>query len=197
MDITMEATRLQDVSSRSRNKRVFDVIGAAAGLVVFAPVIVVIAGAILLDDGGPILFRQARIGKDRHLFDILKFRSMRDGAVTRVGRRLRATGLDELPQFLNILNGEMSAVGPRPLTEYDVRRLGWDAPRYDFRWRVRPGLTGLAQVNATTSTNRVSMMLDRRYIAEQCVSLDLALVAASFAVNVFGKARVRRFLRGR
>ena len=97
---------------------------------------------------------------------------MRDGRVTRVGRVLRATGLDELPQFINILRGEMSAVGPRPLTAADIARLGWTAPRFDFRWRVPPGLTGLAQVTGARS-GRLSLHLDRGYIARQSLLLDL------------------------
>src|SRR6185503_7239234 len=101
-------------------KRLLDVAGALAGLAVFAPVMAAIALAILLDDGRPILFRQVRVGRRRQPFEILKFRSMRDGRVTRAGRVLRATGLDEIVQFVNILRGEMSAVGPRPLTQEDV-----------------------------------------------------------------------------
>src|SRR5476649_1328362 len=98
-------------------RRLFDLLGALGGLVFFAPVLALAATAILADDGRPILFRQPRLGRGRRLFTILKLRSMRDGRVTRVGRLLRATGLDELPQFVNILRGDMSAVGPRPLTE--------------------------------------------------------------------------------
>ncbi len=153
-----------------------------------------IAAAILLDDGGPVLFRQERVGVDRRPFMIVKFRSMTDGRVTRAGRILRATGLDELPQFLNILRGDMSAVGPRPLTEADVRRLGWGASRYDFRWRVRPGLTGLAQVIGARSA-LTSAALDRWYVARPRLALDLRLVALSFAINVVGKSRVRQWLR--
>jgi len=152
-----------------------------------------IAGAIVLEDGWPVLFRQERLGRRRRPFTILKFRSMRDGRITRVGRIMRTTGLDELPQFINILRGDMSAVGPRPLTESDVARLGWMAPRYDFRWRVLPGLTGLAQVTAARS-GRLSLSLDRRYVARQSLSLDLRLVAVSFAINALGKRRVRRIL---
>jgi lipopolysaccharide/colanic/teichoic acid biosynthesis glycosyltransferase len=174
-------------------KRLFDLVGAAAGLVAFSPVMAAIAAAIVLEDGWPVLFRQARLGRRRRRFTILKFRSMRDGRVTRVGRMLRATGLDELPQFINILRGEMSAVGPRPLTESDVIRLGWMAPRYDFRWRVPPGLTGLAQVTETRS-GRQSLSLDRRYVARQSLSLDVCLVAVSFAINALGKRRVRRLV---
>jgi lipopolysaccharide/colanic/teichoic acid biosynthesis glycosyltransferase len=113
----------------TRGKRVFDVAGAVGGLLFFAPVMVAVAVAIRLDDGSPVLFRQPRLGLRRRPFDILKFRSMRDGRVTRVGRILRATGLDELPQFVNILRGELSAVGPRPLT----------APRPASAGRSRPG----------------------------------------------------------
>ena len=174
-------------------KRLFDLVGAMGGLLAFSPVMAVIAAAILLEDGVPVLFRQARLGLRRQAFLILKFRSMRDGRITRVGRMLRATGLDELPQFINILRGEMSAVGPRPLTELDVMRLGWTAPRCDFRWRVRPGLTGLAQVMEARS-GRLSLGLDRRYVARQSLALDVRLVAISFAINALGKRRVRRLL---
>jgi lipopolysaccharide/colanic/teichoic acid biosynthesis glycosyltransferase len=174
-------------------KRLFDLIGAAAGLIVFAPAMAAIALAIVLEDGAPVLFRQERVGRHRRPFGILKFRSMRDGQITRAGRFLRATGLDELPQFINILRGDMSAVGPRPLTASDVTRLGWTAPRCDFRWQVLPGLTGLAQVTEARA-GRLSLGLDRQYVARQSLALDVRLVAISFAINAFGKARVRRLL---
>jgi lipopolysaccharide/colanic/teichoic acid biosynthesis glycosyltransferase len=172
-------------------KRLFDLVGAVGGLLAFSPVMAVIAGAIVLEDGWPVLFRQERLGRRRRPFIILKFRSMRDDRITRVGRVLRATGLDELPQFVNILRGDMSAVGPRPLTEADVTRLGWTTRQYDFRWRVRPGLTGLAQVT-TAGSGRLSLVMDRRYVARPTLSLDVHLVALSFAINALGKERVRR-----
>jgi lipopolysaccharide/colanic/teichoic acid biosynthesis glycosyltransferase len=168
-------------------------VGASGGLVLFSPLLAVIAAAILIEDGRPILFRQERLGQGRGRFRIIKFRSMRDERITGVGRILRATGLDELPQFCNILRGEMSAVGPRPLIEADVRRLGWTAARYDFRWRVRPGLTGLAQVMGAQAAGG-SAILDRCYVARQSLWLDVQLVALSFAVNAFGKRRIREFL---
>ena len=174
-------------------KRLFDLVGAVGGLLAFSPVMAVIAAAIVLEDGWPVLFRQERLGRRRRPFTILKFRSMRDGRITRVGRMLRATGLDELPQFVNILRGDMGAVGPRPLTESDVTRLGWMAPWYDFRWQVLPGLTGLAQVTEARS-GRVSLALDRRYVARQSLSFDVRLIAVSFAINALGKRRVRRLL---
>jgi lipopolysaccharide/colanic/teichoic acid biosynthesis glycosyltransferase len=177
----------------SRQKRLFDVVGACGGLIAFAPVLALASIAIWLDDGGPILFRQERLGLGRRRFSILKFRSMRDGRVTRAGRVLRATGLDEIPQFINILRGEMSAVGPRPLTPEDVDRLGWWGGDAAFRWTVKPGLTGLAQLLHAQSAPE-SLALDRLYCLRWDPLLDCQLIAISFAVNAFGKARVRRWL---
>ena len=177
----------------TQTKRMFDVLGAAGGLVFFLAAMTLVSLAILLDDGFPVLFRQERLGTARRPFTILKFRTMRDGRVTRVGGVLRSTGLDELPQFVNILRGEMSAVGPRPLTAADTTRLGWVAPRFDFRWRVPPGLTGLSQVMGSGAPE-LSLHLDRAYIARQGLLLDLRLIALSFAVNALGKKRVRGLL---
>jgi lipopolysaccharide/colanic/teichoic acid biosynthesis glycosyltransferase len=177
----------------STAKRLFDVVGAAAGLLVFSPVLAVLAAAILVEDGRPVLFRQLRLGRDRRPFTIVKFRTMTDGRITRVGRVMRATGLDELPQFVNILRGDMSAVGPRPLADTDVQRLGWTVPRFDFRWRVLPGLTGLAQVMGAPS-GRHSASLDRWYVGYGSLSLDVRLVALSFAINALGKTRIRQWL---
>jgi len=176
-----------------RVKRLLDVGGAAGGLLFFLPAMTLVVLAILLEDGLPVIFRQQRLGEARVPFTILKFRSMRNGTITRVGRILRNTGLDELPQFINVLRGEMSAVGPRPLTEADTARLGWNAAGYDDRWRVRPGLTGLAQL-VGSQTSRTSLSLDRLYIARQSVWLDLPLIAASFAINALGKQRARELL---
>ena len=183
----------QSAAGDPRSKRLFDIVGAIGGLAAFAPVMAVIAVAILSEDGRPILFHQERLGRARRAFTIVKFRSMRGHRVTRVGRILRATGLDELPQFLNILRGDMSAVGPRPLTVADVRRLGWSAPRFDFRWRVRPGLTGLAQVMGAEAGG-LSASLDRCYVARRSLWLDVQLVALSFAINALGKRRIRQIL---
>ena len=176
--------------------RLFDVVGASAGLVVFGPAMAVIAAAILIDDGRPVFFHQERVGYRRRPFQILKFRSMRDGRVTRVGRMLRATGLDEVPQFVNILRGDMSAVGPRPLTADDVVRLGWSGPAFDFRWTCRPGLTGLAQLLGARA-DEDALVLDRVHAAGWSAARDCQMIAWSFAVNAFGKKRIRRWLRRR
>ena len=176
-----------------RFKRLLDVAGAAGGLLFFLPAMTLVSLAILLEDGLPLFFRQERLGEERRPFTILKFRSMRGGRITRVGRILRGTGLDELPQFINVLRGEMSAVGPRPLTEADIARLGWSAPCFDDRWRLPPGLTGLAQVIGSRAS-RASLFLDRQYVARQSVWLDVQLIAASFAINALGKQRARALL---
>ena len=175
-------------------KRAFDIAGACAGLLVFAPVMAIAIVAVVIDDGLPAFFRQQRLGYRRRPFSILKIRTMRDGRTTRVGRALRATGLDEIPQFINILSGEMSAVGPRPLTESDVLRLGWTGLEFDFRWEKKPGLTGLAQIVGTPAPQD-ALELDRSYTARWNPLLDCQLIALSFAVNVFGKSRVQRRLR--
>ena len=174
----------------TRGARAFDIAGALGGLACFGPVMMAVALAILADDGAPVFFRQTRLGRDRRPFDILKFRSMRDGRVTRVGRVLRATGLDELPPFRNILRGDLSAVGPRPVTADDARRFGWLDARGDVRWRLTPGLTGLAQLAARSP--RESLVLDRYYARRRSLALDCRLVAMSFVVNVVGKVRARR-----
>jgi lipopolysaccharide/colanic/teichoic acid biosynthesis glycosyltransferase len=180
----------------SRLKRMFDVTGACVGLLVFAPVIAIVLAAVYIENGCPLFFRQQRLGYRRRPFPILKVRTMRDGRVTRVGRVLRATGLDELPQFINILSGQMSAVGPRPLTEDDVRRLGWTGVEFDFRWEMKPGLTGLAQIVGAACTQD-ALELDRSYAARWRPILDCQLIALSFAVNLFGKSRVQRFVKNR
>jgi lipopolysaccharide/colanic/teichoic acid biosynthesis glycosyltransferase len=176
----------------SPGKRLFDLAGALAGLVVFAPALALIALAVKLDDGGRVLFRQERLGLGRRRFSIVKFRTMRGGKVTRVGRVLRATGLDEIPQFVNILRGDMSAVGPRPLTADDVERLGWTTAEYDARWSTRPGLTGVAQLVARRAPD--ALAIDRAYVAEWHPAIDCQVIVLSLGVNVFGKDRVRRWL---
>jgi len=176
-------------------KRVSDLLWLPVGLVVFTPIALLIGTAILLDDGRPLFFLQPRLGLGRRRFQVIKFRTMRDGRVTRVGALLRKTGLDELPQFLNILRGEMSFVGPRPLTPEDVLRLGWTEPRHDFRWLTRPGITGLAQVRAGLGA-RASLAWDRLYLRRCGPLLDAGLLATTFVMNVVGKEPVKRLLLG-
>jgi lipopolysaccharide/colanic/teichoic acid biosynthesis glycosyltransferase len=191
-------------------KRLFDVIASSVGLFASAPVWWGIALAIKLEDGGPIFFSQSRVGRGGRVFMALKFRSMipdaerdtgavqsttADPRITRTGRFMRATALDELPQLWNILVGDMSFVGPRPLRpgEVDVRGDGTlvalsDVPGYAERHRVRPGLTGLTQVYAPRDiARRNKFRLDRLYLKRASLCLDLKLIALSFWISGRGQ----------
>jgi len=176
-----------------RGKRTVDLVVAGTACVMFAPLAAAIALATWLEDGGPPLFLQTRVGQQRRPFTVFKFRTMRDQQVTRVGRWLRQTGLDELPQFINVWRGDMSVIGPRPLTAHDVQRLGWAQQHHDWRFAARPGITGLSQLLAGRSA-RYSCRLERLYLRSQSLSLDLRLMGLSFAVSLVGKRRVRRWL---
>ncbi len=141
-------------------KRVFDMLVASLLLLFLLPALSVISAAIVLNSPGPILFRQARTGLNGRIFTIYKFRSMTvseagagvshatrdDARVTRIGRFLRETSLDEVPQLLNVLRGEMALVGPRPHAVEHDRHYAALLPQYERRFGVRPGLTGLAQI---------------------------------------------------
>jgi len=118
---------------------------------------------------------------------------MKDHHVTATGKWLRLTGLDEIPQFINVLKGEMSIVGPRALTAEDIDRLGWNDDFHQIRWRVRPGITGLAQLYGGQH-KKVSWFWDSQYLAHPDVGLDFAIVLLSFAMNLLGKIRVRRII---
>ncbi|MEW8089291.1 MAG: sugar transferase [Candidatus Thiodiazotropha endolucinida] len=169
-------------------KRAFDLVFASMGLALFAPLLLIILALILLEDGAPAVFAQERLGRHFRPFTLYKLRSMRNGKVTRVGGWLRKTGLDEILQFINVLNGSMSLVGPRPLTRDDARRLNL----YDEnlpRFRLGPGITGMAQLYAGQGL-RITQFLERKYLERQSLRLDLMLVLFSLLVNLFGKRRM-------
>lgn len=191
-------------------KRAFDVLVSSAGLIVLSPLSLLIALAIKLDDGGPVLFSQERVGLNGRVFKAHKFRSMvvdaerntgavqatfDDPRITRVGRILRASAFDELPQLWNIVTGEMSVVGPRPLRpgESDTTADGTHVPLntirgYEVRHRVRPGLTGLAQVYAPRDLPRTGKFrYDLLYQRRASLCLDLRLVLQSFWITVRGR----------
>lgn len=194
-------------------KRVFDIAAAAAGVLVLAPALIIIAAAIQLDSRGPVIFRQQRIGRNGEAFTIFKFRTMTDKVddkihreaikrlwageklsddpgspyklaadprVTRVGRWLRRTSLDELPQLFNVLRGDMSIVGPRPMIDYEVADF---QPWHHERHQVRPGITGLAQVRARGRADLDEILrLDVEYVKSSGFLFDIKLILETVPV---------------
>jgi lipopolysaccharide/colanic/teichoic acid biosynthesis glycosyltransferase len=180
--------------ARDSGRSLLDLSVSAVGLAVLSPALAVAAALILLEDGSPVFFRQVRLGRDRVPFRLLKLRTMRAGRVTRAGAWLRATGLDEAPQFWNVVRGEMSVVGPRPLTPEHIVRLGWNGPQHDGRFLAKPGVTGPVQVLGAISAAD-SARLEREYLTRRSAGLDLAIVVATSAMLVLGKNRVHGVLR--
>lgn len=185
-------------------KRAFDVTVALAVLVLAAPLLAVTALAVRLESRGPVLYRQARVGLDGRPYELLKFRSMRadaeadgvpqwaaqgDPRVTRVGRVIRRTRIDELPQVLNVLRGDMSVVGPRPERPYFVERLGEQIPFYPDRHRVKPGIGGWAQLNypygASVEDARRKLEYDLYYVKNCSVFLDLLILLQTLRVVIW------------
>lgn len=169
-------------------KRVFDLCGVFVSVFVFGPVFTFIVICIYFDDRKDTFFIQGRIGKNGQSIKVYKFRTMDNGVVTRVGRWLRKTGLDELPQYINVVKGEMSIVGPRPLTDFDIKRLKWES-EVD-RWTMLPGLTGLAQIRSGISAEN-SLRADLEYQKTANIGLDVKIILISFMMNVFGKRKVQ------
>jgi lipopolysaccharide/colanic/teichoic acid biosynthesis glycosyltransferase len=183
--------------------RALDVALAALFLLVALPLLAVITVALLLTSGRPLLYRGERVGRDGRIFQMLKFRTLRRGAeerlgpylgeelvartraeTTRLGRRLRATQLDELPQLWNVLRGDMSLVGPRPIRPRFFEQLAAEIPAYWQRLVVRPGLTGFAQVRRGYETSMAEKLAhDLEWIADRSVPLYLrTLVATAFRI---------------
>jgi len=141
----------------------------------------------------PIFFRQDRIGRNFRLFQVLKFRTMRNDKVTRIGKLLRNRGIDEILQFINVLYGNMSIVGPRPLAQNDIIRLKWDNEFRSVRWWIKPGITGPAQIFSGNGS-KISFFWDRKYIFENSLRKDLIIIIISFCINVFGKKKIKNCL---
>lgn len=189
-------------------KRAMDISLCLLALLVFSPVMAVIALAIKLEDGGPVFYRQKRATYGGKAFDILKFRSMivnaesagisipatgRDPRITRIGRLIRATRLDELPQLLNIIRGDMSIVGPRPERLEHMEQYGSEIPEFYYRLKVKGGLTGYAQIYGKYNTSAYDKIrLDLMYIEHYSLSLDIKLILMTIRI-LFSKESTEGF----
>lgn len=202
---TQEATMNRILS------RIYDIATGLAGVLLFGPWFLLAALAVLLVDGPPVFFVQERLGKDKRPFRAWKIRTMREGPLvpapgkpegealvrtaeaTPLGKWLRARGVDEWAQFWNVLAGDMSVAGPRPLTAADVKRLGWDDPAHAARWNVKPGITGWAQIFSGLG-KRHSWTLDFATVRSRSIGAQLRIFFVSLLVNVLGKRRVRDWM---
>ena len=179
-----------------------DILLCSIAMIVAAPVMAVVAIAIKLEDGGPVFFKQKRMTRNGREFDILKFRSMivdaekyagavlatdNDPRITKVGKVIRATRLDELPQILNILKGDMSIVGPRPERKVIADEYCKDIPEFAYRLKVRGGLTGYAQIYGKYNTSAYDKLrLDLMYIENYSFMLDIKLIILTLRI-IFSK----------
>jgi exopolysaccharide biosynthesis polyprenyl glycosylphosphotransferase len=185
-------------------KRLADIVLSAAALTVLAPLAGALALLVKATSRGPVLYRQERVGLDKRSYELLKFRTMRldaeaegdprwasayDARVTAVGRFMRRLRLDELPQFVNVLRGEMSVIGPRPERPFFVEKLERDIPYYGLRFSAKPGLTGWAQVNyrygSSVEDAHTKLQYDLFYIQEMSPFLDLVILLKTFQTVLF------------
>lgn len=191
-------------------KRALDILGAAIGLIVFSPILIVIALMIRREMGAPVLFSQTRPGRNGKPFRMIKFRTMRDAIdtdgrllpdaarLTRLGQLLRSSSLDELPELWNVLKGDMSLVGPRPLL---MEYLPLYSPEQARRHEVRPGVTGWAQVNGRNAISwDEKFALDVWYVDNQSIWLDLKIIWFTIrkvikrdGISAAGEATMSRF----
>lgn len=185
-------------------KRFFDIVLCVIASVVLSPLMLIVAIAIKLEDHGPVFYKQARVTKDGKVFDILKFRSMVEDAeqrpatddddrITKVGHVIRATRIDELPQIFNIIKGDMSIVGPRPERTEHVEKYTAAIPEFEFRNKVKGGLTGYAQIYGKYNTSAYDKIkLDLMYIENYSFLLDLKLILMTIRI-VFKKESTEGF----
>lgn len=192
-DLSMLSSNIKGLSFEQKLfKRMIDIFVSAIALIIASPIMIIEAVLIKLGDRGPVFFKQERLTKDGRKFNVLKFRTMivnaekdnvavlsqkNDARVTPVGKLLRATRMDELPQFLNVLYGDMSIVGPRPERESIALEYYKDLPEFKYRLRAKAGLTGLAQIAGKYNTTpRDKLILDLRYIEKYSIWQDILII---------------------
>ena len=191
-------TRMLLTAEQRVLKRILDIAVAVIALIILSPVMLITAVMIKLDSKGPVLYSQERVGLYGKTFFVHKFRSMKQDAeakcgpvlaaegdprITKFGRFMRATRLDELPQLFNVLKGEMSIVGPRPERPFFVKQFIAQKPEYDYRHNVKPGITGLAQIAGKYNTSAYDKLIyDLLYIQDVSVKTDLMIMLQTFKV---------------
>ena len=178
-------------------KRILDILFSLIVIIITSPVMLITAAAIKMEDGGPIFYKQSRCTKDAKVFQILKFRSMvvdaekygfipcinNDSRITKVGRIIRTTRIDELPQIINILKGDMSFVGPRPERVEHVKKYTEELPEFSYRLCVKGGLTGYAQIYGKYNTSAYDKLrLDLMYIENQSLIMDLKIILMTIKI---------------
>ena len=200
-DIPMQrVTRLLLTTEQKILKRLLDIAVAIPAILILLPLMLVTAIAIKADSKGPVIYSQERVGLYGKTFKVYKFRSMRqdaeaksgpvlakegDNRITKVGRFIRATRIDELPQLFNVLKGEMSIVGPRPERPFFVEQYVQERSEYSYRHNVKPGITGLAQIAGKYNTTAYDKLIyDLIYIQEQSVKTDLIIMLQTFKVLI-------------
>jgi Undecaprenyl-phosphate glucose phosphotransferase len=178
-------------------KRSMDIVGAIVAIILFSPIMIIAAVAVKTTSKGPLIFKQERVGLHNKPFRMYKFRSMEvqndtdekkgwttkdDPRVTKIGKILRKTSIDELPQFFNVLKGDMSLIGPRPERPLFVEKFKEEIPRYMIKHQVRPGITGWAQVNGYRGDSSIKKRIeyDLYYIENWTVTLDLKILFLTF-----------------
>lgn len=174
-------------------KRIFDITFSLVALIIFSVPIIIISLLLSFKEKHSVFYRQDRRGKSNRTFQILKFQTLVDEVPTQTGGVLRKTGLDELPQFLNVLNGDMSIVGPRALTNQDINRLAWNDDYHSVRWALKPGITGFAQIYGGQH-RKTSWFWDKYYIKHENIIIDFIIIGVSFLMTVFGKKRIRQII---
>ncbi|WP_270938171.1 exopolysaccharide biosynthesis polyprenyl glycosylphosphotransferase, partial [Falsiroseomonas oryzae] len=195
---------LRESVAEAAFRRAFDILLGSILVVATLPLLLLTALAIKLDSPGPVFYRQERVGRGGRVFDLFKFRSMvvdaeasgspvwaskQDSRITRVGRFIRLTRIDEIPQVLNVLRGDMAFVGPRPERPAFVEQLAGIIPNYNARAVVKPGITGWAQVNypygASVEDARMKLAYDLYYVRRRSLFLDLLILVATVRVVLF------------